>query len=149
VSAAIVAVIGTAVAVGATAYGLKRQTKAQSDAAKLQKILQQTPRQRVTQINTKDIPKAQEALTKAQAGGDPKKIQAAQDKLLDLQDEAALVAQTADDQHALASGLFTDVSAPAASQSLAVPNSKTYLVIGGIAAAVAIGAGLSAMRKRK
>jgi len=142
------AIAASVIGVGIAAYGVKSQAKAKADQEKLQKILSQTPRQRTTQLNTKLIPKLEAALAKAQASGDAKKIQNAQDKLLDAQDEAALVAQTANEQHALASGaLFEDLNAPAS--SLTLSSQKKNLLIAGAGLALVIGVAAVAARKRK
>jgi Mg-chelatase subunit ChlI len=141
--------IATAVAsIGVTAYGLKNNARAQSDAKKQLKLAEQTPRQRIDYINTTLLPKAKTELTKAQAGGDATKIKTAQNKIADLQDEAALLTQTAADQHAQATGLFSDVNAPATSAA-PIGSDKTLLLIGGALAVVSLGAALALAKRKK
>lgn len=89
----------------------------------------------MTQLDTKLIPRAQEALQKAQASGDAAKIKKAQDKLFDLQDEIALVQQTADEQHARATGLFTDLNTQQATPPVALVDGKLLWIVGGVSLA--------------
>jgi hypothetical protein len=143
------AVTAAVVGVGATAYGISSKVRAQNEQERLLKLSQQTPRQRILYINTNLLPKARVALAKAQAGGDEKKIANAQAKLTDLQDEVALLQQTADAQHAQASGLFADVNAPTETPTSAPGVNKTLLIVGAGAAALGLIAALAASRNRK